>query len=50
MGTLAHIKNVKNKQGFLRVTFSGIQRARIDSLNEDSQMMFGTITLLDDAW
>ncbi len=47
-GTLAHIKNVKKKQGFLRVTFSGIQRAHIETINEDSQMLFGTISLLDD--
>ncbi len=47
-GTLAHIKNVKRKQGFLRVTFSGIQRAQIETLNEDSQMLFGTVHLLND--
>ncbi len=48
VGTLAHIKNVKHKQGFLRVTFSGLQRASIASINEDSQMLFGTINLLED--
>lgn len=48
VGTLAHIKSVKQKQGFLRVTFSGIQRVHIDSINEDAQMLFSSITLLDD--
>lgn len=47
-GTLTHIKSIKRKQGFLRVTFSGLQRVKIDSLNEDSQMLFGAVTLLDD--
>ena len=48
-GTLTHIKSIKRKQGFLRVTFSGLQRVKIDSLNEDSQMLFGAVTLLDDV-
>ncbi|AMC92986.1 Lon protease [Erysipelothrix larvae] len=47
-GTLVQIKNVKRKTGFLRVTFGGLQRARIDSLNEDSQMFFASVTLLED--
>ncbi|NLC64194.1 MAG: endopeptidase La, partial [Erysipelothrix sp.] len=48
VGTLVHIKSVKQKQGFLRVTFSGLQRAKIDTLNEDSQMLFASVTLLED--
>ncbi|HLV49606.1 MAG TPA: LON peptidase substrate-binding domain-containing protein, partial [Erysipelothrix sp.] len=36
VGSLVHVKSVKQKQGFLRVTFSGIQRVKIDTLNEDS--------------
>ena len=48
VGTLAHVKTIKHKQGFLRVTFSGLQRANITTINEDSQMMFGSIELLDD--
>lgn len=49
VGTLVNIKSVKHKQGFMRVTFTGLQRARIDSINEDSQMFFATITLLEDV-
>ena len=50
VGTLAHIKQSNQKQGFLRVSFSGIQRARIDNINEDTQMLFGSITPLDDEF
>lgn len=50
VGSLVHIKSVKQKQGFLRVTFSGIQRVKIDTLNEDSQMLFASVTLLDDEF
>ena len=47
-GTLAFIKEVKRKVGFLRVTFTGVQRAKIDTLTEDSQMLFSNIEVLDD--
>src|SRR5690554_1110659 len=50
VGSLVHVKSVKQKQGFLRVTFSGIQRVKIDTLNEDSQMLFASVTLLDDEF
>lgn len=49
VGTLVHIKSVKRKQGFLRVTFSGLQRVRIEQLVDDGKMLFGTITLLEDV-
>jgi ATP-dependent Lon protease len=48
-GTLAFIKEVKRKVGFLRVTFAGVQRARIDTLTEDSQMLFSNIEVLEDV-
>ncbi|QIK69893.1 endopeptidase La [Erysipelothrix sp. HDW6C] len=49
VGSLVHIKSVKRKQGFLRVTFSGLQRVRIDQLVDDGKMLFGTIDLLEDV-
>lgn len=50
VGTLAHVKSIKHKRGFMRVTFSGLQRAEIQSINEDSQMLFATINLLEDEF
>ncbi|CAM4336657.1 endopeptidase La [Erysipelothrix aquatica] len=47
-GSLVHIKSVKRKQGFLRVTFSGLQRVRISELVDDGKMLFGTVELLED--
>ena len=49
-GSLCHIKSVKRKQGFLRVTFSGIQRVRLDTLNDDEKMLFSSVTLLDEIY
>ncbi|CAM4174090.1 endopeptidase La [Erysipelothrix inopinata] len=49
VGSLVHVKSVKRKQGFLRVTFSGLQRVKIDSINDDGKMLFGGVTLLDDV-
>lgn len=48
-GSLVHIKSVKRKQGFLRVTFTGLQRGEIVSLTEDSKMLFGSIKLVEDT-
>ncbi|HEY4537322.1 MAG TPA: endopeptidase La [Erysipelothrix sp.] len=50
VGTLCHIKSVKKKQGFLRVTFSGLQRAEIESLKDDETMLFSSINLLEDEF
>ena len=47
-GSLVYVKNIKRKQGFLRVTFSGLQRAKIENIKEDRQMLFASITLLED--
>ena len=48
VGSLVHIKSVKRKQGFLRVTFSGLQRVRIDALVDDGSMLVGSVELLED--
>ncbi|NBA01908.1 endopeptidase La [Erysipelothrix rhusiopathiae] len=47
-GSLVNIKAVKRKQGFLRVTFTGLKRVKIDTLNDDGRMLFGAVTSLDD--
>ena len=43
MGTLCKIKSMKKKEGFLRVTFSGVQRASVIRLSDDERMLFATI-------
>lgn len=42
-GTLCRIKTVKRKEGFLRVTFSGLQRASLVRMSEDDRMFFATV-------
>lgn len=48
VGTLCYVKDVKKKQGFLRVTFRGVQRAKINYINDDESMLFSSIELLED--
>lgn len=48
MGTLCKIKTMKKKEGFLRVTFSGVQRASVIRLSDDERMLFATIKPEDD--
>ena len=43
MGTICRIKTTKKKEGFLRVTFVGNQRASIIRLSEDERMLFATV-------
>ncbi len=43
MGSLCKIKSMKKKEGFLRVTFSGVQRASVIRLSDDERMLFATI-------
>lgn len=42
-GTLCRIKNVKRKEGFMRVTFTGLERAKLVRLSEDNKMFFATV-------
>ena len=48
MGTMCKIKSMKKKEGFLRVTFSGVQRASVIRLSDDERMLFATIKLEED--
>lgn len=50
MGMLSHIKSVKRKEGFLRVTFSGVQRAKLIQFSEDDKMLYASIETLDDQY
>ena len=43
VGTICRIKAVRQKNGFKRVTFTGLERARIDAINDDSTMFFATV-------
>lgn len=43
MGTLCKIKTTKKKEGFVRVTFFGLQRATLINLSDDDRMLFATI-------
>lgn len=48
-GTLAKIKVVRRKQNFLRVTFTGMKRAKLMSLEENDDLMMAEIETLDDV-
>lgn len=48
VGTLSKIKVVRRKQGFMRITFTGMKRAKLVNLEESGTCMMGDIALLDD--
>ncbi len=48
VGTLSQVKRVRKKDGFMRVTFSGMERAQLIELTEDSRMMYGKVQPLND--
>lgn len=48
VGTICKIKSIRQKGGFKRVTFTGIQRARIVRITEDDSMFFATLQPLED--
>ena len=47
-GTLSKIKIVRRKEGFMRVTFTGMKRARLVRLDNNSDMMMADIEVLND--
>ncbi|MBE6123164.1 MAG: endopeptidase La [Erysipelotrichaceae bacterium] len=47
-GTLSKIKIVRRKEGFMRVTFTGMKRAKLVSLENGADMMMAEIEPLDD--
>ncbi|MEA5026523.1 MAG: endopeptidase La [Erysipelotrichaceae bacterium] len=48
VGTLCMIKDIKQRNGFKRVTFSGIKRAEIIKINEDEKMFFATVRMIEE--
>ena len=49
-GTLAKIKIIRRKEGYLRVTFTGMKRAKLLSLMDDGKTLSGEVTLVDDIF
>lgn len=47
-GTLCRVKTIKRKEGFMRVTFTGLQRAKLVRMSEDERMFFATVLPVDD--
>ena len=48
MGTLAKIKIVRRKEGFMRVTFTGMKRARLVNVTTSEKMMMAEVEPMDD--
>ncbi len=50
VGTICQIKNTRTKNGFKRITFTGLQRGRIVSFNDDEKMFFASIEPMIDVY
>lgn len=48
VGTLSRIKRVRNKDGFMRVTFSGLERAEKITLVDDGDMLSASVRVIDE--
>ena len=49
VGTLSTIKIVRRKEGFMRVTFSGVQRATLKNLDDTSAIMMADVEPMEDV-
>ncbi len=49
VGTLSRIKIIRRKEGFMRVTFTGISRARLVEMEDDGMMIMATVEELADV-
>ena len=49
VGTLSTIKIVRRKEGFMRVTFSGVQRATLKNLDDTSAIMMADVKPMEDV-
>ncbi|MEE3487450.1 MAG: endopeptidase La [Bulleidia sp.] len=47
-GTIARIKIVRRKEGFMRVTFTGLHRSKLVELEDSAAMMFATVEPLEE--
>ncbi len=48
IGTLSKIKVIRRKQGYMRVTFTGMKRAKLVELKDNNSMLSAVIETLDD--
>ena len=46
VGSICRIKTIRQKNGYKRVTFTGVERARIEQINDDGTMFFATVETL----
>ena len=49
VGTLSRIKIVRRKEGFMRVTFTGVKRAKLQELEDSDDMMIANIRVMEDV-
>lgn len=49
VGTLSTIKIVRRKEGFMRVTFSGVQRATLKNFDDTSAIMMADVEPMEDV-
>ena len=47
-GTLCRIKNIRRKEGFMRITFSGLERAKLVSIQDEDRMFMATVLPIAD--
>lgn len=50
IGTLAKIKIIRRKEGYLRVTFTGMKRAKLLNLSDDEKTLMAEVQMLDDIY
>ncbi len=48
VGTLCKIKVIRRKQGYMRITFTGMKRAKLIELKDDNIKLSASIEILDD--
>lgn len=48
-GTLSKIKIVRRKEGFMRVTFTGMKRAKLVKLEDDQKLMMAEVKPVEDV-
>ena len=48
VGTLSKIKIVRRKEGFMRVTFTGMKRASLSELEDSPDIMYASVVPMDD--
>lgn len=50
VGTIAKIKVLRKKEGFMRVTFTGMRRAKLVKLDDSKDVMFADVEPLNDVY